>query len=64
MLNGDSLIGDGWFNEYIILPKNEAAKTFYVFTLGVTSFDGLWYSVIDMNLNNGLGMVTDKNVSL
>ncbi|MBK6641599.1 MAG: hypothetical protein IPG39_10315 [Bacteroidetes bacterium] len=62
--NGDSIIGQIWYQELTItdLPTNQ--NLFYLFSTGVTANYGLYYSVIDMNANGGLGMVLQKNVQL
>ena len=64
MSNGDAIAGEGWYNELIIVPNPINDSTYYLFSLGVTSFYGVYYSIIDMKLNNGLGDVTVKNVQL
>ena len=64
MPNGDSLKGVAWYNELIILPMPSSANKYYLFTLDLNIDKGLYYSVIDMSLNNGLGDVTTKNHNL
>lgn len=64
MQNGDSIYGRGWYYEHTIVPNPLGDNTFYLFTGGVTSYCGFYYSVIDLNLNSGLGAVTQKNVEL
>ncbi|MBK7683680.1 MAG: T9SS type A sorting domain-containing protein [Bacteroidetes bacterium] len=65
MQNGDSLICLGWYHDMIIVPKSVTDSTFYVFLAGVTGpYFGLYYSIVDLKLNNGLGSVTQKNVML
>ena len=64
MQNGDSVVGRGWYNELIIIPMPDNPNKYYLFSVGVTSVYGFYYSVIDMNLNGGLGAVTQKNVQL
>ncbi|KJD33150.1 hypothetical protein PK35_09375 [Tamlana nanhaiensis] len=46
----------------IIVPLIKTKNIYYVFT--TSSYFGLRYSIIDMNLNNGLGKVIEKNISL
>ncbi|MBK9637017.1 MAG: hypothetical protein IPO63_04075 [Bacteroidetes bacterium] len=47
----------------LILPKSVIDSTFYVFVAGVVVPDtGLWYSIVDMKLQGGLGQVVQKNV--
>jgi hypothetical protein len=63
--NGDTLVGQEWYHDMLILPKSVVDSTFYVFVAGVTLPDtGLWYNVVDMKLQGGLGQVVQKNVLL
>ncbi|CAN5382678.1 hypothetical protein BH11BAC2_BH11BAC2_23820 [soil metagenome] len=65
MDNGDSLIGELWYQEMIIIPNPGNANQYYVFTAGVLSpFSGLFYSIVDLSYNNGLGKVIQKNIQL
>ena len=64
MENGDSIMGRGWYNELIIIPYPGSPTKFYLFSSGVTGTIGMYYSVIDMSENSGLGKVTLKNVQL
>ncbi len=65
MFNGDTLVGQELYHNMIILPKSVMDSTFYVFVAGVTLPDtGLWYNVVDMKLQGGLGQVVQKNVLL
>jgi len=61
MPNGDSLKGVAWYNELIILPMPSSPNKYYLFTLDVNINLGLYYSIIDMGLNNGLGDIILKN---
>jgi hypothetical protein len=66
MDNGDSIIGEGWYKELLIIPINN--NIYYLFSsseIGCTlGFEGLYFSIIDLNNNGGLGKVTQKNVQL
>lgn len=62
--NGDSIIGLGWYNEHVLLPAPGFENLFYLFSVGVTNDYGLYYSIIDMNLNGGMGGVVQKNIQL
>lgn len=50
----------------IIVPKSDEPHIFYIFTVDdVGEPDGLQYSVVDMNLDGGLGdITTEKNILL
>ncbi|MBL7913940.1 MAG: T9SS type A sorting domain-containing protein [Bacteroidia bacterium] len=61
---GDSINSQGWYYELIIIPAPNSNDLYYVFSIGVTAFYGIYYSVIDMSLNGGFGEVTQKNVQL
>ncbi len=68
MPNGHGLMGDPSSSQSgIIVPKPGDPDTYYIFTVddGGGS-NGLRYSVVDMNLNGGLGDVVNgqKNISL
>jgi hypothetical protein len=61
--NGDTLVGGEWYHDMIILPKSITDSTFYVFVAGVVVPDtGLWYNIVDMKLQGGLGQVVQKNI--
>jgi hypothetical protein len=64
MSGGDSINSQGWYYELVIIPVPNSNDLYYVFSIGVTAFYGIYYSVIDMSLNGGLGEVTQKNVQL
>ncbi len=64
MQNGDSIVMEAWYQEAIILPTNYDLNKFYIFSVGVGLQDGLYYSIVDMAQNSGLGAVTQKNVQL
>ncbi|MBK6643129.1 MAG: hypothetical protein IPG39_18790 [Bacteroidetes bacterium] len=66
MVNGDDILGQGWYNEMVVLPSPNNSDQYYLFSIGVTfsSDYGLFYSVIDMSLDGGLGAVTQKNIML
>lgn len=70
MQNGNGLYGDSSSTQSaIIVPKPEDIDVYYIFTVDTSTFEGdpdrgLNYSVVDMSLNNGLGAVTQKNISL
>ncbi len=65
MLNGNGLFGGSFASEpAIIVPKPGATNLFYVFTTEEYGRpNGFRYSVVDINLDGGLGGVTnEKNV--
>jgi Secretion system C-terminal sorting domain len=65
MPNGSNVIGQGWYNELVIIPMPDSLNKYYLFCIDISSnLVGFYYSVIDMSLNNGLGDVTSKNVKL
>ena len=64
MQNGDLIVMGLWYQEAIIIPNAIDSNLFYLFTIGVSGNYGLYYSVIDLSQNNGLGAVTQKNVQL
>ena len=62
--NGDSIIGGNWYNDLIIIPKPDMPTQYYLFCMGSSALDGLYYSVVDMSENGGLGKVIQKNMVL
>ncbi|MGB1207027.1 MAG: gliding motility-associated C-terminal domain-containing protein [Chitinophagales bacterium] len=66
MFNGYGLDGhDSATQSAIIVPKPASDNLYYVFTVAqIGEADGLRYSVIDMNLQGGLGEITIKNEQL
>jgi hypothetical protein len=66
MANGDSIVAEGWYQEFVIVPFPDSIGFYYLFSVGVTSgyHPGLYYSIVDMNANGGLGAVVSKNIQL
>lgn len=66
MLNGDNILGEGWYHELVIIPQPGSDSLYYLFCIGVTgsSTPGIFYSKIDITANGGLGAVIQKNVQL
>ncbi|HMT29760.1 MAG TPA: T9SS type A sorting domain-containing protein [Bacteroidia bacterium] len=64
MTNGDSIVGLNWYQELVITDNPGYSNFYYLFSIGVTDSYGLYYTVIDMSLNGGLGGVVQKNVQL
>jgi hypothetical protein len=64
MQNGDLLVMGLWYKEVIIIPSPANTNQYYVFCIGVTGNYGLYYSVVDISANGGLGAVIQKNVQL
>jgi hypothetical protein len=62
MQNGDSLYGQGWYHEMVIVPMPENDSLFYLFSICVTSSCpyGLYYSIISVSSDS----VILKNVQL
>lgn len=64
MQNGTNIKGEDWYNELLIIPDPSSNDEYFLFTKGMNSSPGLAYSKIDMNLNSGLGDVSQKNILL
>ena len=62
MQNGDSIAGEGWYHELLIIPFPNDLNKYYLFSLDITSIHDFHYSIIDMKADNGLGAVTSKNI--
>ena len=65
MQSGDSLVGAGWYQEMVIVPYPGNINRFFIFSASPVGPDhGLYYSVVDLSFNGGLGKVIQKNVQL
>ncbi|HNR49106.1 MAG TPA: hypothetical protein PKN14_07635, partial [Bacteroidia bacterium] len=66
MQNGDTVQGEAWYNELTIIPKPNSNNLYYLFSMSETNVptQGMWYSLVDMNANGGLGSVIVKNVRM
>jgi hypothetical protein len=64
MENGDSVYAENWYKEMVIIPDPGNHLRYYLFHTGVTLFSKLYYSVIDLSYNGGLGKVLQKNTLL
>ena len=66
MQNGDSIVMQAWYHEVLIIDNPSNNNQYYVFSIGVTGSSqlGLYYSIVDMSANGGLGEVIQKNVQL
>lgn len=64
MANGDSLLGGQTINpNCVIVPLPLSNSVFYLFTVVNTdSINRFSYSIIDMDLESGLGKLTQKNI--
>ena len=63
MENGSRLTGGDAYNQIVILPFL-GTSIYYVFHLGILTTYGLYYSLVDMNLNGGLGKIILKNIQI
>ena len=66
MPNGTGLLGDPSSTQSaIIVPKPNTSNLYYIFTVDeLAKPNGLNYSVVDMNLDNGFGDIIQKNIPL
>lgn len=64
MSNGDSLNGTLAYNENLILPYPDQQNRYILFTVDPNDKKGLYYAIIDMSLQGGLGEVISKNDTL
>ena len=64
MENGDSIIGEGWYNELQIIPFPNDSMKYYLFSVSSAGNLGVFYSIIDLNENGGDGKVIQKNILL
>ena len=65
MENGDTLAGEGWYNEMVIISDPSNPQRYFLFHLEMAAQNqGLYYSIVDLSYNNGLGKVISKNNKL
>lgn len=65
MQNGDSIVGATWYQEMVIVPDPGNVNRFYIFCAGVAQpVVGLYYSIVDLSFNGGLGKVVQKNIQI
>ncbi|MBK9402556.1 MAG: hypothetical protein IPN36_17455 [Bacteroidetes bacterium] len=65
MDSGDSLIGLLWYQEMIIVPDPANSHRFYIFCAAPSNLNhGLYYSIVDLSFNGGLGKVVQKNIQI
>ncbi|QJP35067.1 T9SS type B sorting domain-containing protein [Nonlabens sp. Ci31] len=67
MPNGNGLFGNPSSTQSaIVIPLPNNPDLYYVFSISIGTTTGLYYSVVDMNLNAGTGdvIVSQKNISL
>lgn len=66
MPNGTELLGNPSSSQSaVVVPKPNSPNIYYIFTsTDLAKEDGVCYSIVDLNLNGGLGDVTLKNISL
>jgi hypothetical protein len=65
MDNGSNLVGPSYYNNIIIVPIPNDPNKYYIFHLGFYNPTiGLFYSVVDMTANGGVGAVIQKNILL
>ncbi|MBK7886138.1 MAG: hypothetical protein IPJ86_02205 [Bacteroidetes bacterium] len=65
MESGDSLIGVLWYQEMIIVPDPAHNQRFYIFCSAPSNLNhGLYYSIVDLSFNGGLGKVVQKNIQI
>ncbi|MEP7263471.1 MAG: T9SS type A sorting domain-containing protein [Bacteroidota bacterium] len=64
----DSISGEAWYSELVLLPKpnDTTGKLFKLFSLGTGGppNPGLFMTIVDMNLNGGLGGLLQENVQI
>jgi gliding motility-associated-like protein len=62
MMNGWGMLSPGQSGNGIVkCPGNE--NLYYIFTAAISdSYQGLFYSIVDLNQNNGSGAVIEKNI--
>ena len=64
MPNGDTLAGQAWYNEFLILPHPADSTLLYIMSVYINDpvIHGVYYSLVDITQDNGLGDIVLKNV--
>jgi hypothetical protein len=62
--SSDSLYVEGWYHEMLLIPHPGNDSLVYLLTIGVNTFDGLYYTLINYKANSDSGQVIQKNVAL
>jgi Secretion system C-terminal sorting domain len=61
MQGGNCLAGLGWYDEHTIIPMPGNDSLYYIFSIGGILESGLFYQVVNINANDGLGSVIETN---
>ncbi len=64
MPNGAGLVGSASGSQIVIVPHPGNPNVYYIFSTYEKATGGLYYSIVDMSMNSGLGDVTLKNSKL
>ncbi len=64
MDSGEFLVGEVLYDEMVIVPFPQDSMKYYIFQVGTSLTTGIYYSIVDLSYNGGLGKVTDKNIPL
>src|SRR6185295_17827309 len=65
IFNGINLKGQGTYHEIVLIPFPGTDSLYYFFSINVVGFTyGLYYSIINIKGNSGLGAVIQKNVQI
>lgn len=61
--NGDSIVGEGWYHELLLIPMPQNDSLLYLFSInvsGISQYNGLYYSLINVNTDS----VLQKNIQI
>ena len=65
MPNANLIPSNGYYNGMVIIPKPNSSQEYYLFYHGnYSNVQTFFYSIIDMNLNNGMGDLSQKNIQI
>ena len=62
--NSDSINGEAWYHEMLLIPHPGNDSLVYLISIGVNTWKGLFYTLINFKANNDSGLVLQKNVQL
>jgi hypothetical protein len=62
----DSITGEAWYNELILIPKPGCDSIYYLFSIGIEQNinQGLYLTIIDMRMNGNLGGIVQQNIQI
>ncbi|MEO5569798.1 MAG: T9SS type A sorting domain-containing protein [Bacteroidia bacterium] len=66
MAGADSITGEAWYSELALFPKPGSDSLYYLFSnaVGPNPNQGMYFTIIDMSQNGGLGAIVQQNIQV